>query len=185
MSRGLSSTIKTALASSNYYLAFLLKLEFNSTYYLTNANNTITYSGNDYVSTGLYINISDLQEENRLTTSSLDLTLSASATGIMMDLLTNGYIDKQVTIYITLLDSDMAIIDAPFEIFKGNVDTMNVNESLETSVVRLVLTNHWAKLDQINGRYITNASQQRFFSADKCFDRANQVGKQLEWGIEK
>ena len=185
MSRGLSATVKTTLASSNYFLATLIKLEFNTTYYLTNASTTITYSSNDYVSTGLFIKIGDLQDDSAITNSALDVTLTAVSTGIMSDLLTNGYVDRPVTIYLSLMSSDMAIIDAPFEIFQGNVNSMTITEKLGSSILKLKVTNHWAKLDQISGRYLTKESQQRFFNGDLCFDRVSQTGKRLEWGIEK
>jgi hypothetical protein len=185
LSRGLSSTIKTALAGSNYYLAILGKFEFNSTYYFTNASTTITYSSNDYVSTGLFLDIGDLEENSRFTTGGISIEFTSVETTILLDLLNNGHTDNPVTLYFALLDADNAIIDAPFEIFAGNVNDMSVSEKMSSSILRLNVTNHWSKLDQIGGRYITDRSQQRFFSGDKCFDRANQTGKRLEWGIEE
>lgn len=185
MSRGLSTAIKNALAGSAFRTATMTKLEFNTTYYFTNAPSTIVYDSNSYVSTGLFLDVQELEENSTITTGSLNMRLSSVATSIMDDLFTYGYVDRQVTVFLAMLDSDMAIIDSPVQIFQGFVNTISVQEDAQNSILTLLIANQWAQFDKINGRYLTDTSQQRYFSGDLAFNLVPQTGKQLEWGVEK
>jgi hypothetical protein len=83
------------------------------------------------------------------------------------------------------LDADSAIIDSPVQIFQGFINTINVAEDAQNSILNLLITNQWAQFDKINGRYLTDTSQQRYFSGDLAFNLVPQTGNQLEWGVEK
>ena len=185
MSRGLSTAIKNAFAGSAYQTATLVKLDLNTDRFFTNAPMTITYDSNDYVSTGLFLDLADLEENSTLTTGAFQMRLTSVSTGVLDDLLTYGYVDRPVNVYIALLDSDMAVIDAPFEYFAGVINSFQVGETNTTSVLTLQVGNNWTQHDKINGRYLTDTSQKRYFSGDKAFEYVPQTGRQLEWGIEK
>ena len=182
MSRGLSSTLKTELAKSNFAWAFLAKLEFNSTYYFTTAQHDLNSGGNPYLSSGMLIDLSEIGEESGISTGGITLTLSAAATSLMTDLLTNGHLHRQVTVSLALLNSSNAIIDSAFELYRGRVESMSIRDKKKTSTLELGIANHWADFDRSNGRSTTDNSQQQKFSGDKGFEFIHQSTEAITWG---
>ena len=182
MSRGLSSTLKTELAKSNFAWAFLAKLEFNSTYYFTTAQHDLSSGGNSYLSSGMLIDLSEIGEESGISTGGITLTLSAAATSLMTDLLTNGHLHRQVTVSLALLNSSNAIIDSAFELYRGRIESMSIRDKKKTSTLELGIANHWADFDRSNGRSTTDNSQQQKFSGDKGFEFINQSTEAITWG---
>ena len=182
MSRGLSTTIKNTLASNAFQVAVLVRLELNSNYHLTTSQVNITYDSNTYTSSGVFMDIADIREEASINTGAINLKLANASQTITNDLLTNGHIDKTVKVFLALLNDSAGVIDTPFEIFQGTISGMRIKESAKSSLVNLSVANHWAHLNQMTGRTLTDASQQRFFNGDKCFDFVNQIGKTIIWG---
>ena len=182
MSRGLTTTIKNTLASNAFQIAVLVRLELSSNYHLTTSQVNITHDSNTYTSSGVFMNIADIREEASINTGAINLKLANASQTITNDLLTNGHIDKTVKVFLALLNDSAAVIDTPFEIFQGTISGMKIKESAKASIVSLSVANHWAHLNQMTGRTLTDASQQRYFSGDKCFDFVNQIGKTIVWG---
>ena len=184
MSRGLSSDQINALASGAIHLVTMIKLEFNSTYYFTNHYKTITYDSNDYTSSPFFVDITEIREESKLTNSSIDLTLSATVTTILTDLVTNGHIGKTVTVYLALLDADGAVITNPIEFFSGETISMKYEETTTRTEIVLGIANHWGRLKQFSGRRLTDKGQRLFFSDDPSLELRDQIGKKITWGTQ-
>lgn len=182
MSRGLSADQITALSSGAIHLVTMIKLEFNSNWYFTNHYKTITYDSNDYLSSPFFVDLSEIREESRLTNSSIELTLSATTTTILTDLMTNGHIGKTCTIYLALLDSDGDVITNPIEFFSGETISMKYSETTTRTEIVVGIANHWARLKQFKGRRLTDKGQRLFFSDDPSLQFRDQVGKKITWG---
>ena len=182
MARGLSTTLKTELAKSNFAWALLAKLEFNSTYYFTTCQHDLSSGGNTYLSSGMLLDLSEIGEDSGISTGGITLTLSAAATSLMTDLLTNGHLHRQITVSLALLDSDHAIIDSPFELYRGRVESMSIKDTAKTSTLELGVANHWADFERSNGRSFTDNAQQQRYSGDKGFEFAAQAGDDMTWG---
>ena len=75
MSRGLSSDIKTQLASTSFVMAHLVKLEFNTTYYYTDFSSDIVDGSDTYSANGFLQKIGSISESAGLTIGSLSLSL--------------------------------------------------------------------------------------------------------------
>ena len=182
LSRGLSATVISTLESDAFQVAILVRLELNTNYHLGTAQQSIVYDSNTYTSSGVFLNLADIQEEAQFNTGQIKIRLGNASQTITNDLITHGHIDKTVKIYIALINASAAVIDAPFQIFQGTINAMNIKESPEKSIVSLSVANHWAYLNQHSGRTLTDASQQRFFNGDLTFKFSNQTGKQIVWG---
>jgi len=81
MPRGLTSAVKTELATGNIEPILLIDVEFSSPFYLTNASFDITSSvsgtSRTYLSNGHFRGITGVEESNAPTKNSLSLSLSA------------------------------------------------------------------------------------------------------------
>ena len=185
MSRGLSSDQTTSLASEKLHQVTMLKLAFNSTYYYTNHYKNITYDSNNYLATAFILDISQIREESAITNASIDITLSAVTTTLLTDLFSHGHIGKEVVVYLSLLNSDGAVITTPIEIFTGTTSGMKYSENTKKAEIVLTVGNHWTKIKQFSGRRLTDKSQQLVFTGDPSFALRDQVGKKITWGTQE
>ena len=185
MSRGLSTDQNTALASGKLHLVTMLKLSLGSTFYYTNHYKNIVYDSNTYLSSAFILDISQIREESSMTNGSIDLTLSAVTTTLLTDLLSNGHIGKDVVVYLSLLNSDGAIITNPIQIFEGQTSGFKFQENAKTSEIVLTVGNHWTKIKEFSGRRLTDQSQQLVFTGDLSMEFRDQIGKKITWGTQE
>ena len=180
-SRGLSSDVKTQLASGSFMMAHLVKLELNTSHYFTDSNSDIVDGSDTYSANGFLHGLSAVSESANININSLELKISGINQTIISDVLTNGHLHRTVTIKRAILDDSQALIDT-FFIYKGFIEAMNITDSGESSSVNFSIANHWADFARISGRTTNNSSQQHFFDNDLGFEFADQASKRIMWG---
>ena len=101
MARGLTSAVKTELATGNINPVLLIEIEFSTPVYLTNASFDITSSvsgtSRTYASNGHFKSITGISETNKPTKNSLALTLSAVDQTYIALVLNENIINKDVS----------------------------------------------------------------------------------------
>jgi len=188
MTRNLTSSIKTALATNDIRPFHLLTIGFSTpvnftdcTFSLTSSisGSSITYSPSDFI-----IGISDFTEEIDVTKSSLLISLSGADQTFISTVLNENITNDEVTIFRGLLTNTNQIISDPFLLYKGNIENFAINEKTKESIVNLSVVSHWADFEKKNGRKTNNTSQQRFFSTDVGMDFSSQTVLDVKWGRE-
>ena len=162
--RGLNSVITAQLSAGKFIYAHLIKIGLNTTYYYTDAAYDITYDSNTYDSNAFMLPVSSVKEEGKVTTSSMDLSISAVTQTVLSDVLNNGYIHKEVIIQKAFLSDANAVLSsgsdyAVFTIFKGMINGFSLAEGEKTSTITFSVMNHWAFFERISGRVTTKESQ--------------------------
>ena len=188
MSRGLSSAVKTELATGVIDPVVLVEIDFATPVYLTNASFDITSSvsgtSRTYLSNGHFRGITGVQETNRPTKNTLSLSLSGVDQTYVALVLTNNIINNEVYIYRGFLDANQALISDPFLLFFGTIDEFRVNDNTNTANVILSITSHWGNFSKTSGRTTTDNSQKRFFSGDKGMEYSALTVRDIKWGRE-
>ena len=188
MTRNLTSSIKTALATNDIRPFHLLTIGFStpvnftdSTYSLTSSisGSSVTYSPSSFI-----IGVSDFTEEIDVTKSTLTISLSGADQTFISTVLNENVTNDEVTIFRGLLDTDNSIIADPFLLYKGNIENFGINENTKSSVVNISVVSHWADFEKKNGRKTNNTAQQRFFSTDVGMDFSSQTVLDIKWGRE-
>ena len=186
MARGLSSSVKTELATGVIDPVLLVEIEFGTPVYLTNASFDITSSvsgsSRTYLSNGHFKNITGVNETNKPTKNSLQLSLSGVDQTYISIALSENIINKEVYIYRGFLDTNNALIADPFLLFFGTIDEYRINDTTSTSNLVLNLTSHWGNFQKTSGRVTTDNSQQRYFSGDKGMEFAALTVRDIKWG---
>ena len=186
MARGLSSAVKTELATGNISPVLLVYIGFATPLYLTNSGFPITSSvsgsSQTYTASGHLKAISNTTETNKPTKNSLSISLSAVDQTYVSVILNENIIGKEVKIWRGYLDSSSAIIADPFLLYYGTIDEYKISDSTNTANIVLNITSHWGNFDKQNGRTTTDNSQQRFFSGDKGMEFASLTVRDLRWG---
>ena len=186
MPRGLTSAVKTELATGNIDPILLVELGFSSAVYFTNAsfNLTSNVSGvsRTYVSGGHLKSITGVSETNTPTRNTLGISLSGVEQSYVSIALNENIINDSVYIYRGYLDSNQALIADPFLLFFGTIDDYKITDNTSTSSVLLTVTSHWGNFSKTSGRTTTDNSQQRFFSNDKGMEFSALTVKDIKWG---
>lgn len=186
MARGLSSSVKTELATGVIDPVLLVEIEFGTPVYLTNApfdiTSSVSGSSRTYLTNGHLKNISGVNETNKPTKNSLQLTLSGVDQTYVSIALSENIINQEVYIYRGFLDTNNALISDPFLLFFGTIDEYRISDNTERANLVLNLTSHWGNFQKTSGRVTTDNSQQRFFSGDKGMEFAALSVRDIKWG---
>jgi len=188
MARGLSSSVKTELATGVIDPILLIEIGFATPVYLTNApfdiTSSVSGSSRTYQSNGHLRSISGVSETNKPTKNSLSISLSGVDQTYVSISLSENIINKNVFIYRGYLDNNNALISDPFLLFYGTIDEYKISDNTDTANLLLSVTSHWGNFSKINGRTTTDNSQQRFFSGDKGMEFAALTVRDVKWGRE-
>ena len=186
MTRNLTSAVKTELATNDIRPVHLITLGFGTPVNITDCSfsitssvsgSSVTYNASDFI-----LGISNHTEETDITKSTINLNLSGANTTFISTVLNENVVNDNVDIYRAFLDSSNAIIADPFLLYKGKIESFEIEESDKSSTVSLSIVSHWADFEKKNGRKTNNTSQQRFFSGDVGMDFASQTVQDIKWG---
>lgn len=186
MPRGLTSAVKTELATGNIDPVLLIELGLASPVYFTNASFNITSSisgvSRTYISGGHLKGITGVNETNTPTRNTLAISLSGVDQTYIALILNENIINDNVYIYRGYLDSSQALIANPFLLFFGTINDYKITDNTTTANVLLTVTSHWGNFSKTSGRTTTDNSQQRFFSGDKGMEFSALTVKDIKWG---
>ena len=186
MARGLTSAVKTELATGIIEPVLLIEIGFGTPVYLTNASFDITSSvsgsSRTYLANGHLKSITDVSETNKPTKNTLAISLSGVDQTYVSVALNENIINDDVYIYRGFLNSSLSLIADPFLLFFGTIDEFNIKDNTTTASIALTVTSHWGNFSKINGRTTTDNSQQRVFSGDKGMEFSALTVKDIKWG---
>ena len=188
MARGLTSSVKTELATGNIDPVLLVELGFSTPVYLTNASfdiiSSVSGSSRTYLSNGHLKGITGVSETNAPSKNSLVVSLSGVDQTYIAVALNENIINDNVFIYRGFLDSNLAVISDPFLLFYGTIDEYKITDTTQTAKLNLTVTSHWGNFSKTSGRTTSDNSQQRFFSGDKGMEFSALTVRDIRWGRE-
>jgi hypothetical protein len=182
MTRSLSGSLTTELATNKLNPVELIYIGVSSGYYYTDHYKDITYNGNTYLASSLVLGVSDASESSEVSVTDLIVKFSGADQTIISLFLNNDYMNKRAYVYRGFLDDSQTLISDPFLLFDGRIDNFNIDESDTVSEVTVSIASHWSDFDKIAGRKTNTNSQKLYFSTDKGFDYASQSVKEIKWG---
>ena len=186
MPRGLTSAVKTELATGNIEPIYLVDIEFSSRIYLTNAafdiTSSVSGSSQTYLANGHLRSITGANETNKPTKNTLSFSLSGVDQTYIAVALNENIINTNVSLYKGYLDSSNAVISDPFLIFYGTIDQYKISDNTSTANLIISVTSHWGNFSKTSGRTTTDNSQKRFFSTDKGMEFAALTVRDIKWG---
>jgi len=186
MTRSLTTAIKNELATNDIRPVHLITIGFGTPVNITDCSfdltssvsgSSVTYSASDFI-----MGVSNHTEETDITKSSVNINLSGADQTFISVVLNENVINDSVTIFRGLLADDNTLIADPFLLYKGNIESFEIQEGEKDSTVGLSIVSHWADFEKKNGRKTNNTSQQRFFSTDVGMDFSSQTVQDIKWG---
>ena len=186
MTRNLTSTLKTELATNDIRPVHLITIGFSTPVNITDCSfsltssvsgSSVTYSASDFI-----LGISNHSEQTDLTKATVELSLSGADQTFISTVLNENVTNDIVDIYRGFLNDSNTLIADPFLLYRGNIESFGISENETASSVGLRIVSHWADFEKKNGRKTNNTSQQRFFNTDVGMDFASQTVQDIKWG---
>jgi len=182
LSRVINSAVIAELAKDSFNMAHLVSIDFSTPVYLTENSTDLVYAGNTYTSSSALKGISNITETSEVQVGSVGITLSGVNQEFIAILLNQNYIDREVKIFMVVLNAANGIIGDPVLIYDGRVQSFTINDSETGSQILLTASSHWADFEKKSGRRTNTNSQALFFNQDKGFEFSPNTQKSLKWG---
>ena len=186
MTRSLTTAIKNELATNDIRPVHLITIGFGTPVNITDCSfdltssvsgSSVTYSSSDFI-----MGISNHTEETDITKSSVSISLSGADQTFISTVLNENVVNDNVDIFRGFLNDSNGLIADPFLLYRGKIESFEIQEGEKDSTVALSIVSHWADFEKKNGRKTNNTSQQRFFSTDVGMDFASQTVQDIKWG---
>jgi len=185
VSRGFPTAVATALSAGHVVLVTFAKLEFPSgTIYVHNSIGTYNWGGQDWLGTGDFGEISQIEEGADVSPYKITLTLSGLDATISGAALNEDYYMHPATVYLGALDADDVLIADPTVVWEGAMDQMNFSIG-ETSgdSIQLTAESELARFDKSSNKKYTHSQQQNDHSGDLLFEfMADIEDAKIRWG---
>ena len=181
MPRSLSTELQAQVSSTATKTAFLVELNLSSTIRLTDWYSNVTYDSNTYEAGGSFLQVDSTTETGQLEVDEINLGFS-NVTDQVRSLVQDGaFTDKTVDIYLAYFNTDETIVGA-INYFTGQIRNVAISESIDNSVLTMIVASHWSNWNLTKGRHFSDESQQSFSSGDKGMEFATQVKQDVRWG---
>lgn len=180
MSRTVPSALLTALAQSEVDLWYAVEFNFDSgpVRFWTGVGDK-TIGVDTYTGTGNLLSIGGIDEVADLSAKSLSLSLSGVPSSLVSLALQEPYQRRSCTVY---LGSGS---NTPIEIFSGLMNTMQIEDSGESSVISLTVESKLIELERGSNWRYTEQSHKSRNSGDTFFDFvAGLQDVSIVWGRE-
>ena len=182
MARSLTSAVKTELATNQLNPVTLVYLGIDTGSRYTDHYKDLTYDGNTYTASSLFLGSSEVQETADVAVNTLTLKFSGADLTIISLLLNNNYMNKPAKVYRGFLDDSQALIADPFLLFDGRISNFALEENATTSSINIIVTSHWADFEKTSGRRTAENSQKLYFPNDKGMEFASKTAQKIKWG---
>ena len=183
MARSLSSDLQTQVSAKATAIAFLIELNLSSVVRVTNWYQDVTYDSNLYVAGGDFVSVDQVTESGELQVNELQLKLSNITNTVRNLIITGDYIDVTANIDLAFFNSS-DVFQGAINYFSGFIKSASIEESIDNSILNIVIANHWSNWNLIKGRHFTDESQQQVYSGDKGLEYSNQAKKDVRWGSD-
>ena len=183
MTRSLTAGVIAELATNKLNPVELIYLGISTGTYYTDHFSNLTFNGNTYTSSSLFLGSSEVQETADVSVNNLTLKFSGADTTIISLLLNNDYMNKPANLYRGFLDDTGTLIADPFLLFEGRIANFSLEENATTSSINIIIASHWADFEKVQGRRTSENSQKLLFSTDKGMEFASHTSQKIKWGV--
>ena len=181
MTRTVSAALLTALGQTDVHPYYAIELDFDSgPIRLWTGYGDKTIDSNTYTGSGSLLNISGMEEVNDLSAKSITLTLSGISSSIISLALTEPYQRRECKVYFGTTDTS-----TPVEVFSGLINTMTIEDSGETSAIKLVVESKLVRLERASNRRYTQENHIARHAGDNFFSYVTKLqDREIVWNKE-
>lgn len=183
--RTFSSTVESILSSGNIDFFFLIKLSFNSTYYITSYSNDIVYDGDTYSANGGLFEVDSPKFSSVIDREAYRVLVLDNLNAMKTEIDSN-VIGKPIEVKLGFIDSNGNPITNPSDvlsIYKGYVDNPVISNDWERKVIAFEGTSALADLDMVNSFVTSRDGMDQKSAVDTSFDQIYENSAiEVKWG---
>ena len=194
MARTLATNTLTEIGSTSTKLALFFRFDFPATG--SESDGTIRIwtglgdklvtedgVGRTYIGVGDALGFTAVDETPDLGANSVSVTLSGIKDSLLEKARDTDYQGEQAFIYLGFFNSANDAFIEKVQLFRGFMDTMDINVGPETSTILLTIQNALVKLQRKQERRYTDEDQKADYPADKGFEFVAELSnKSILWG---
>lgn len=183
--RQFSTAVQTVLDSDLIEYAFLIKLSFNSNYYLTSNSYDVVYGGNTYLAnSGLY-EFDSPKFSTVVDRESYKVVISELFNEMMPEFKLN-VVGKPIEVYVALRDANGDLLlstNDVLKVYKGTVDKPSISNDFEQKLAVLEGTSPMSDLDLVKPFITSKDGMDQKSSTDTSFDEVYDDSEiTIKWG---
>ena len=180
MSRDITATVSNALDDAVVSPFFAVDLDFDSgSLYVWSGYGDLVIGAKTYLGAGSLLNISSVTETTEMDAKGATLSMSGIPTSFLSLALQEPYQGRECLIYFGVTSNPSDYV----EVFSGELDQMNIEESGDTCVVSVTAENVLIKLERPIVRRFTNEDQKSRFPNDRGLEFVAALqDKDILWG---
>tara|TARA_A100001011_G_scaffold361107_1_gene408962 strand:+ start:786 stop:1364 length:579 start_codon:yes stop_codon:yes gene_type:complete len=187
MARTLGTDFSAQLDSSSFTPFYAVSIGFSpNKLNLWTGYSDLFFDSETYVGSGNLLGLSNIEETSDIKATGMTLTLSGIDSNILSEVLTEDVQGITVEIYFGVLatiDNETKMVDTPYKVFDGFIDTMAIQEGAVESIVRVSVENKLITLEKAKAKRYTDQDQKQLFSGDKGLEFVDDLqDKSLVWG---
>jgi hypothetical protein len=184
MSRGLSSPLKTALASREIYVALAGEFMFQGgAVRIWTGPADITWNSTTFNGAGDLVGVEPVEETTAIVANGMTFTLSGIPSTLVYKALADKYRHRPCKLWLWLTDSTFTTVQYSVLIFAGRMDTMAISRGPENSTISLTAENRLIDLKRARSARWTDTEHKRRYPTDRFFEyTANIAERVLNWG---
>lgn len=184
MARGWNASALNLLENGGGSIVALLRLEFDTTLYLTDAVHPVEYGGNTYTSSDSIVEIDDVVETSEIRINNWGFTVAGTDQTWYSIILSSDIVDTPVTYYLAVVDANYAVVDAK-EMFSGAVTDPGFKETDRQSRIKITCASLFADFERRAGRMANPTSQEMYYPGDGPFFEFAPVTNKVKWTIKE
>ena len=187
MSRSIGSSFSTQLSSGQLRPFYAIRMAFTSgDLLLSTTYSDLTINSETYTGAGNILGISPINETADTRAVGIEIILNGLDSSILSAGLNDDVQNMAVKVYfgvLTTTGNADAMVDNPYEIFSGFVDTVAITDEGEASTITFDLESRLISLERpLDFRY-TDQDQKHFFPNDKGLEFVDDLqDKEIKWG---
>lgn len=180
--RSLTTSAKDAFRELNFPSLVFVELDIvGGILRLCNAAYTFSWNGYDWTGIGTLGSIDAVSEGSALQMYGCTLNLSGVPPELISEAMSVNYQGRSATIWLAPLTSDYVIIADPVVVFKGRMDTMDI-ELGETATISLAVESRLVDWERPRVRRFNDEDQRSEYPNDRGFKYVDQMmQKDLPW----
>lgn len=176
MARSITSDFRNAITSGSFRPCFLFEAVFGGdTYRWWTGNRNLSWNSQTWGGNGYILNIGAIEETEDLSFSGTVVELAGDLSILISLLLNNSFTGQSGKVYFGLLDSSNNIINAPYEIFSGFLDNVEIKKTGQSGSIQLTYENDLTLLRRSSDFKFTSATQKIFYPDDLGFEYVPQM----------
>jgi len=142
------------------------------------------WSNRTWTGTGTLLGLSPIEETTEVRANGVRLSLSGVPSDVLALALAEPYQNRPCSIFLAVQNTNTgALIADPYEVFRGRMDTMTIEEGGEDATVAIAAESRLLDLERPRERRYDHQDQQITASGDRFFEYVPSIqDTEIRWG---